>query len=144
MKKPMKRITYHHNKNLIPRNLRNVHGKLSAIFTKSSKIKLQQLHCFRTSFRQSSRKFSMLHFFPLTLFPQLNGIFFLCKLYQEKEHHNIELPDSKEIDNRNMTLFKLPKRSSEITEGKFIHCTCKVVNRTNCYIDFKTSKWLKN
>ena len=50
---------------------------------------------------------------------QLNDILFLSKLYQEKEHHKIELPDVIEIVNQNMALLKLPKRGTEMGEVIF-------------------------
>ena len=72
---------------------------------------------------------------------QRDDILFLSELYQQREHHNMELPDFLEIKNRT---FKLPKRKTERTQCKLNHRTRTIVSRRNWYIDFKTSKGLKN
>ena len=93
--------------------------------------------------QKHNEQLRQIHILPLPLFVHWSDIIFLSKLYQEKEHHNIELPDSIEIGNRNTALSKLPKPRTERTKCEFIHRTCRMVNRTECYINLKTTEGLK-
>ena len=43
-----------------------------------------------------------------------------------------------------MALLSLPKRRTRRTKGEFLQCTFRIVNTTNCYINFKTSKGLRS